>query len=396
MRKLIERVSLLALLMAASVEIAAQSTLTTDLSITQAASRNPVIAGTLLDYAITVSNAGPDAADALEVIDTLPAAVTYESNTAACTASAGLVNCHLGALAAGESYSFTITVFVPGDILHASGSATTITNIATVDSSSSDPNRANNRSSFDLGVVASADLAILSVGVLNPPTELLAGESLNLTLQTVVSNNGSSAPMDSAFRAAVTASTNALIEPAEFQIEELALGLNESRTVENVFTVLCNGGGSQTLSFTSMIQPLREGTSDAETGNNSASVELSFDCLIPVEIDIRPDTEENSINLTANDEFQVVILSNEEFIFDATTIDPGTIQLAGATVSPLGNGAYKTFNREVNGDGLMDLLVYIQTTGLELAESDTTATLRASTFDGVRVTGTDEVQINNE
>jgi uncharacterized repeat protein (TIGR01451 family) len=393
MLKLSKQITVLALLLAASVHVLAQPVLTTDLSIMQAASANPVLAGTLLDYAITVSNGGPDAADAIQVIDSLSAAVSYESNTAACVESpVGTVNCNLGALAAGESWSFTITVFVPSNLVYRTGGSTTIRNTVSVSNSRSiDPNPSNNSISLDLGLVASADLAILSVEVVEAPTELLVGQSTDLSLQTVLSNRGSSAPMDLKFQATSSSSSNALLEPAEYQLEELALDLNESRSLENVFTVVCNGGGTQTISFTAMIQPLHDADTDRDTSNNTASIELNIECLIPVEMDILPNDSANSINLNSDTEIPVAILSNAEFIFDASSLDPSTITLAGATVSEFGNGAYNLLLEDLNEDGLLDLLVYIQTAELELTGSE--ATLEASSFDGVHIIATDSLNL---
>ena len=50
-----------------------------DLSITKSDSPDPVVAGSQLTYTITVTNAGPSTAHAVNVTDDLPAGTTYVS-----------------------------------------------------------------------------------------------------------------------------------------------------------------------------------------------------------------------------------------------------------------------------------------------------------------------------
>src|SRR5213078_1941138 len=52
-----------------------------DLSLTKAASPEPVLIGQLLSYTLTVQNLGPSDVTAAQATDTLPPGVTYESAT---------------------------------------------------------------------------------------------------------------------------------------------------------------------------------------------------------------------------------------------------------------------------------------------------------------------------
>ena len=52
-----------------------------DLSLTKADSPDPVLAGEQLTYTLTVDNAGPRSATAVQLTDTLPATVTFVSAT---------------------------------------------------------------------------------------------------------------------------------------------------------------------------------------------------------------------------------------------------------------------------------------------------------------------------
>jgi len=111
----------------------------------------------------------------------------------------------------------------------------------------------------------------------------------------------------------------------------------------------------------------------------------------PVEIDIKPGCSPNSINLGSQGNVPVAIFSTETF--DATTVDPLTVTLASASVKLKGQGTPMASSRDVNGDGLMDLVVYVSTEALELSSTDTEATLQGETYDGEKIEGTDSIRI---
>ena len=105
----------------------------------------------------------------------------------------------------------------------------------------------------------------------------------------------------------------------------------------------------------------------------------------PVEIDIKPGSDPNSINLGSNGTVPVAILGSATF--DATTVDPVTVTLADASVKVRGKGTPMAAEEDVNGDGLLDLVVHVETDGLALTEGVTEAVLEGETFDGVSIRG---------
>jgi len=115
--------------------------------------------------------------------------------------------------------------------------------------------------------------------------------------------------------------------------------------------------------------------------------------LIYVEIDIKPGSYPNSINLGNEGVIPVAILSSTEF--DATTVDPATVELAGAGVELRGKSNKAMAHREdVNKDGLIDLVVQITTQNLDPgAFQDGYATLTGKTYDGLFIEGADEIII---
>lgn len=113
--------------------------------------------------------------------------------------------------------------------------------------------------------------------------------------------------------------------------------------------------------------------------------------VLEVTIDIRPGDFPNSINLGSNGGVPVAILSSIDF--DATTVDPSTVALAGAGARVKGNGLPQTSIEDVNSDGLLDIIVFVDVNGFELTSGDMAAELTGETFDGQRIAGTDSIRI---
>ena len=111
-----------------------------------------------------------------------------------------------------------------------------------------------------------------------------------------------------------------------------------------------------------------------------------------VEIDIKPDSYPNSINLGSNGVVPVAILGSADF--DATTVDPSTVTLSGANVKLKGNSGNAGSLEDVNDDGYPDLVVQVFTQCLELKTGDAEAVLNAYTYTGLTfLTGSDVIRI---
>ncbi|MGI8610384.1 MAG: hypothetical protein ACR2MY_14370, partial [Candidatus Dormibacteria bacterium] len=110
-------------------------------------------------YSLLVSNAGPSPSGTLTVSDTLPAGLTFVSGSGAgwaCSAAGQVVTCTSGAgLATGTNSTITLVVGV------GASAAPSVTNTATANGTTADPNPANNTSSDPTSVVLSADVSIV-------------------------------------------------------------------------------------------------------------------------------------------------------------------------------------------------------------------------------------------
>ena len=133
------------------------------------------------------------------------------------------------------------------------------------------------------------------------------------------------------------------------------------------------------------------GTLPGQTSSGGSDAYIARNPAITVGIDIRPGASPNNINLGSDGVVQVAVLSSATF--DATTVDPLTVTLAGASVKLKGNGTPQTIQQDVDGDGRMDLIVQVSTSALQLSSTDTTATLTGLTFAGEAFQGTDLVRI---
>lgn len=102
----------------------------------------------VVTYTIGVTNHGPSDALAVVVSDPLPLQgnqIIYLSDTGGCTKAGSILTCNLGSMPVGTSQSFNIDIQVKGN-------RGDITNTATVDSTTVDPNAANNSSTLIVSV----------------------------------------------------------------------------------------------------------------------------------------------------------------------------------------------------------------------------------------------------
>ena len=111
---------------------------------------------------------------------------------------------------------------------------------------------------------------------------------------------------------------------------------------------------------------------------------------IEVEIDIKPGSYPNSINPNAGGVIPVAILTTD--IFDASTVDPQTVELEGAGARSKGKSGRYGSMEDVDGDGDLDLVVQIEN-DIDWDTDATEATLTGETYDGIHIQGTDTVNI---
>jgi hypothetical protein len=138
--------------------------------------------------------------------------------------------------------------------------------------------------------------------------------------------------------------------------------------------------------------------SDGNGGTASAITTVTIGYQ-EVTIDVKPGDTQNVINMGSSGVIPVAFLSSATF--DATTIQPATVALRGEDyvvenlVRMRGkNGSIpQAITTDVDGDGLVDLLVHIETEKLADCDIETEITLGAETSSGQVVLGTDTLTV---
>jgi hypothetical protein len=140
----------------------------------------------------------------------------------------------------------------------------------------------------------------------------------------------------------------------------------------------------ETGSYALRVTASKEGFKSETLEKHFAIIAKEASLSKEVEIDIKPGSEPNSINLNSKGKLPVSILTTEEF--DASTVDPGTVTFAEAL-------PVRWTVEDVDGDGYIDLLFHFETQELRLDHDSTEATLNGITYDGQIIEGTDIVNI---
>lgn len=101
--------------------------------------------------------------------------------------------------------------------------------------------------------------------------------------------------------------------------------------------------------------PLFSGT--VSCSSDGATVLLASEAeylRLEVHIDVKPGADPSVINLNSNGMVPVAVLSDDTF--DATQVQPETVQFAGAGVAVSESGKYMAHAEDVDEDGDIDML----------------------------------------
>jgi len=120
---------------------------------------------------------------------------------------------------------------------------------------------------------------------------------------------------------------------------------------------------------------------------------LYFTVRMPVDIDIKPGSDPNSINLQSQGTIPVAILSVPGF--DA----PSQMDKTSLTFGRIGDEASLAFcnksPKDINGDGLLDQVCHFETQKTGFMVGDSEGILKGETVDGMPIKGRDSVKIVN-
>ena len=411
-----------------------------DLAVVKSDSPDPVAVGSNLAYTVTVTNNGPATSTSVVLTDTLPVSTTFVTSTpsqGSCSQSGGTVTCNLGSLANGATATVTIVVTPT--------TTGTITNNATSTSATTDPDAGNDSATTTTSVLpdndgdgvpdatdldddndgiqdnvdtqpltSSADFSDVALGgsttgtisslgdqtlliteATNPDGVVIAADvSGGASPATVTACGGAGTFNLSAGDVLVVTCSSVTIEVITGTVEitfEAADGtiatvsLEEDNTVKfepETFTITADEDNEDTVVV------LVDGT------------EFSFEpgeTLLLVEVDIKPDSDPNSINSKSKGKIPVAILSSN--IFDA----PAEVDRSSLTFGRTGdedslhlrgrNGVPNCGVEDVNNDGLADLVCHFETQETDFEIGDSEGVLKGQTTGSTDFEARDSVRI---
>lgn len=131
-------------------------------------------------------------------------------------------------------------------------------------------------------------------------------------------------------------------------------------------------------------------TATDDAGNQATETQTINVKPLSVDIDIKPNSDPNSINTKSKGTIPVAILSTPDF--DATEVDKTSLTF-GKTGDEDSLKKCTKSNEDVNGDGLLDVVCHFNTQDTGFLQVDTEGILKGQTVDGTPIEGRDSVRI---
>jgi uncharacterized repeat protein (TIGR01451 family) len=252
----------------ATVQTTVGSATTADLSITNSATPNPVLAGANITYTVVVKNNGVATATNASFSEAIPANTTFVSATPVpaagwtCSVTAGTLTCGNVTLAANASATFTVVVTVAAG----TPSGTVITDTANASATTPDPNPNNNSATVTVVVATAgqADMAVTSSATPNPVTS-----GNNITYTQTATNNGPAAAAGAKFVDTIPANTTfvSFVQPVGWTCTTPLVGA--------AGTVTCNANAAVPSGVTAnfpLVVKVNPGTAPGTVISNTATV----------------------------------------------------------------------------------------------------------------------------
>lgn len=294
----------------------------TDLSVTKSAPAS-VAAGAAFDYTLTVANSGLDPAAGVALTDVLPSGTTFVSLTQVNGPSApcarppvgtnGTVQCFFEVLGAGTSATFTLRV--------TAGTASPISNTATVSSDNFDTDPSDNSSTTSTNVTPSADLSVTKTG----PATVERGANATFTI--VVTNNGPSAATSVTLTDVVPTGTTFVslsqTNGTAFSCTTPAVGAGG--------TVTCSAASLASTSSATFTLTVNVGAGAPSPITNTASASSAISDPNAANDSSTASVNTTLVNLTVTKSGPASATAGTDLTYSLTLVNSGTI--AGANVS---------------------------------------------------------------
>ncbi len=237
-----------------------------DLQLTKSGPASLTPGGTAV-YTISITNAGPSNAANVQVTDPTPVGLVFVGNTGACLTA---FPCNLGTIPPSTTRIITATYRVPSDF-----TGTSISNTASVSSSTTDPVPSNNQRTVTISSQASADLSLDKTVDNSAP---LPGDTVRFTI--ALNNDGPSDARNIVVRERVPSGLNVLsivpslgsynVATSNWTVPVLPSGSSATLTVTAV--VVGNGAIRNTSEIISSDTQDPDSTPNDGIGDDVASV----------------------------------------------------------------------------------------------------------------------------
>jgi uncharacterized repeat protein (TIGR01451 family) len=367
----------------------------TDISVTGSAAPSPAVAGGTLDYAIAVHNAGPNPAGQMELRFQLPTGVTLLAGSPGCAEQpSGELLCRVTEILADGDLGFTFHTRVAANFVYQGGS--TLAATARVSHlAGPDPQATNNEVTITTPVVAVSDLGLRDLA-LSAPAEAIVGQPVTVDLSETAENLGPSSPADAVVSTVLTAPAGAhvLVAPPDRVLTALAVGA--PAPVQQQAQIACDAPGPQVFQVASRITLARPGETDPNAANDQVITTFQVDCVVPVQINIQPHGNPNSINRNGAAVVAVLTTAAGEYglplAFDARRILPLTVRFGTETETFNGTtGALEFHSRghledgweldERTRDGDIDMILHFRVEDTAIQAGDSKACVKGEWLD---------------
>ena len=130
-----------------------------------------------------------------------------------------------------------------------------------------------------------------------------------------------------------------------------------------------------------------------DKAGNTNSATHSVTVLLKADVDVKPGSEVNHLNLNGNGVVLIAVLGSS--VFDVGEVNVSSISVGSGGASPVDNGHIE----DVNDDGIDDLMLHVRRGDLGIDASTPDGTiltleLSGELDDGTLFTGNDDVRIN--
>jgi hypothetical protein len=216
--------------------------------------------------------------------------------------------------------------------------------------------------------------------------------------RTVVVHPGYTQPAIVAFRAPLAGKV--LVEEARFDIVDPHCSDGVDWTVQHGASVLGSGVAyiGAAASFTGEVDVAAGDMVYARLGPNGNlycdSTQVAFrlrQLSVAVGVDVMPGSAENPITRASRGTVPAAILGAAGF--DAASVDPATLELAGAPIALVDGGLPRAALQDVNGDGRLDLVAHFPVPRMTLTTGPMQLSLSGALRDGTKLTGGDTVRV---